>query len=179
MNAREKKIFFSKKIMKYFPVKKIFIVHCSLFILFSSCSKEKIIFEKNYDIAQHQWLYKDSLSFSFDVKDTTAAYDIELTIKHDNNYPFQNLYTTISTVFPNNARVLQTLNLDLADNTGKWDGSKDAMNRVSTIFKTKIKSDAFFSVLGKHTITLSQFTRQDTLSGVESVGLALIQKQIR
>ena len=170
MNARE------KKIMKYFPVKKFFIVHCSLLILFSSCSKEKIIFEKNYDIAQHQWLYKDSLSFSFDVKDTTAAYDIELTIKHDNSYPFQNLYITISTVFPNDARVLQTLNLDLADNTGKWDGK---ISGSKTIFKTNIKSDAFFSALGKYTITLSQFTRQDTLSGVESVGLALIQKQIR
>ncbi len=173
--------FFKKRIIIFqnenennFSKKIFFIFHFSFFIFFISCSKEKIFFEKNYAIPQHQWLYKDSLSFSFDVPDTFAVYDVQITVKHDNSYPFQNLYTNISTTFPNQMRVPQILNLDLFDNTGNRLG-KTSGNE--TVYKTNIKENAFFNAIGKHTITLEQFTRQDTLPGIESIGITLIQKE--
>ena len=139
-----------------------------------SCAKEKTIFEKKYDISQHQWLYKDTLNFNFDITDTLALYDIQLTVRHDNTYPFQNLYTHISTQFPNAMRLQQTLNLDLADNTGKQIGE---ISGAHTTFKTDIQENAFFNALGKHTITLEQFTRRDTLDGIEQIGLSLVRKE--
>jgi gliding motility-associated lipoprotein GldH len=196
--AKNKFIFQKEKIKKYFLKKKLknifeniflnvnsvfssFVVHRSssivpascLILLFLACAKEKTVFEKNYDITQHQWLYKDTLNFNFDITDTSALYDIQLMVRHDNTYPFQNLYTHISTQFPNAMRLQQTLNLDLADNTGKWDG---VISGNKATYKTNIQENAFFNTLGPHTITLEQFTRRDTLEGIEQIGLALVRR---
>ncbi len=157
-----------------FRSKIFFVLKFTFFLFFFSCSKNKTVFEKNYDIAQHRWLYKDTLNFNFNITDTSALYDIQLTVRHDNTYPFQNLYTHISTQFPNAMRLQQTLNLDLADNTGKWEGNVSGSHAT---FKTNIQENAFFNALGKHTITLEQFTRRDTLVGIDQIGLMLVRKE--
>ena len=140
-------------------------------LLLTACGKEKTVFEKEYPIPNSAWTYADTLNFAFDIADTMALYDIVIHIKHRADYGFQNLYTRISTQFPSGDRRNQTLNFDLADNTGKWIGQKSGDNRD---FEVKIQENAFFNQTGQHVITLEQMMRVSSLSGIERVGLQVI-----
>ncbi len=142
--------------------------------LLSACGKEKIVFEKEYPIQNSAWTYADSLSFAFNIADTSALYDIVVHIKHRSDYGFQNLYTRIHTTFPTGKRRSQTLNFDLADNMGQWQGKKDGDYRD---FEVKIQENAFFNQTGQHTITLEQLMRTESLVGFKNIGLEVIQKE--
>ena len=150
------------------------IVISSLF--FAACGKEKVVFEKNYDLKNEQWTYADTLNFDFDIADTMAIYDLVLNVKHGSNYPMQNIYTNIYTQFPSGERIKQLLNVNLADNTGKWEGN---CSGNTCNFEVKIQENAFFNALGKHIITIEQFMRVEALVGVKSVSLKVVDKGVK
>jgi gliding motility-associated lipoprotein GldH len=137
----------------------------------TSCGKEKVIFEKDYTIKNDAWTYADTLSFAFDITDTMALYDIVLTVEHTPQYSMQNIYTNIYTKFPKGERIKQTLSIDLADNTGTWQGK---CSGSSCDFNIKIQENAFFNILGAHVITLEQFMRVESLAGIKNIGLKIV-----
>jgi gliding motility-associated lipoprotein GldH len=142
----------------------------------TSCGKEKIIFEKDYDIKNDAWTYADTLNFAFDITDTMALYDIVLTIEHTPQYSMQNVYTNIYTKFPKGERIKQLLSIDLADNTGTWQGK---CGSSSCDFNIKIQENAFFNILGSHVITLEQFMRVESLVGIKNIGLKIVDKGMK
>ena len=158
-------------------IKKLF--YCLTLLAFSillSCSKEKVLFEKQYDLKNEQWTYSDTLNFAFTITDTMAIYDIVLTVKHTPQYALQNIYTHIYTQFPKGERVKQLLNIDLADNTGKWEGK---CNSSECDFEIPIQPNAFFNQAGQHIITLEQYMRTDTLAGLKNISLKIMDKGIK
>ena len=142
----------------------------------TSCGKEKVIFEKEYDIKNEAWLYPDTLNFAFDITDTTAIYDIVLTIEHTPQYSMQNVYTNIYTKFPKGERIKQLLNIDLADNTGTWLGK---CNSASCGYSINIQENAFFNSVGQHVITLEQFMRVEALAGIKNISLKIVDKGLK
>ncbi len=157
-------------------VKYLFISFLFLSPLLISCGKEKVIFEKKYNLEKGQWIYSDTLNFQFEIKDTMEIYDIVLSVKHTPQYPLQNLYTNIYTKFPSGERIKQLLNIDLADNSGKWNGE---CSGSECNFEIPIQPSAFFNGIGTHTITLEQFTRNEPLLGINSIELKLVDKGIK
>lgn len=137
----------------------------------TSCGKEKVIFEKDYTLKNDAWTYADTLNFAFDITDTMAIYDIVLTVEHTPQYAMQNIYTNIYTKFPKGERIKQTLSIDLADNTGTWQGK---CSGSSCDFNIKIQENAFFNILGPHVITLEQFMRVESLAGIKNIGLKIV-----
>jgi gliding motility-associated lipoprotein GldH len=145
---------------------------CSLL----ACGKEHTLFEKKYDLKSEQWTYSDSLNFAFNITDTMAIYDIVLSVKHTPQYAFQNMYTNIYTQFPTGERVKQLLNIDLADNTGKWEGK---CSGSECVFEIPIQPNAFFNQTGQHVITLEQYMRSEALSGIKNIALRIVDKGIK
>ncbi len=144
--------------------------------LLSACKKERILFEKDYTCPNATWQHSDTLNFEFDIADTMALYDIVLTIKHRTDYKYQNIYTQIFTKFPSGERPNQQVNVDLADNTGKWNGTGSGKTRT---YDVDIQQNAFFNKAGKYVITLEQFMRTEALAGIENVALRLVDKQAK
>jgi gliding motility-associated lipoprotein GldH len=144
--------------------------------LSTACKKENILFEKEYPCQNATWQHADTLDFAFDIADTMALYDIVLTIKHRTDYANQNIYTQIFTKFPTGERTKQLLNVDLADNMGKWNGTGSGKSRT---YDVDIQQNAFFNQAGKHVITLEQFMRTEALAGIESMALRLVDKQAK
>ncbi len=144
--------------------------------LSTACKKEKILFEQEYPCQNATWQHRDTLDFAFDIADTMALYDIVLTIKHRTDYSFQNIYTQIFTKFPTGERSKQLINVDLADNMGKWNGAGSGKERT---YDVDIQQNAFFNQAGKHVITLEQFMRTEDLVGIESIALRLVDKQAK
>lgn len=149
----------------------LFVFFAALFLM--SCGKEKVIFEKKYDLKESTWAYRDTLDFAFQIADTNQIYDIVLAIKHTPQYSYQNIYTNIYTMFPSGERVKQLLNINLADNTGKWLGE---CGRSSCLFVLPIQENAFFNAQGQHIITLEQYLRTDQLKGIENISLKIVEK---
>lgn len=147
----------------------ISILFLSVIIFCSSCG-EKYIYDKKYDITNQSWKYKDTLNFDFEIKDSMKIYNLYLEIAHTENYPFQNLYMMTYTKFPNGMRPSQLLNVELAEKTGKWQGEKSS---DSWIQKVDLQKGAFFNQVGKYTLTLTQFMRQDSLPALKSIRFAI------
>src|SRR5688572_3078620 len=62
------------------------------FIFLASCDPERV-FEQNHDIENSDWKKEDTLSFTFDIPDSTLSYDLYYTVRYTNTYPKYNLFT--------------------------------------------------------------------------------------
>lgn len=138
-------------------------------VLFFSCGKS-YLYEENVIFQNEEWTYQDSISFQFDIADTSKLYNILLALEHSPEFSTQNLYTRIATEFPDGNRPSQVVSLELADQTGFWYGE---CNRTSCLFEAPIQSNAYFNQIGTYTITLAQHMRRDSVPGIQALSLKL------
>jgi len=136
----------------------------------SACGPDYVIKESR-DIADTGWAYKDTLDFAFEIADTTQLYDLEIVVEHAADFPYQNMYTLISTRFPSGQRLQKQLSLELADKAGVWAGDCGSKRCTTTI---PIQQGAYFNEAGPYLITLEQFMRVTPLPGVKSIGLQVV-----
>jgi gliding motility-associated lipoprotein GldH len=146
----------------------------SLFLLllsFSifSCGKN-YQYQKKYELEGEKWTYADSLEFAFDIQDTTNIYNLYLEIEHSTSYAFQNLYTSIHTIFPSGERLDEKLSLEMANKAGGWYGE---CGRDYCTLTIPIQKNAYFNQEGRYTILLEQYMRQDTIPGIRRIAFML------
>ncbi|HHS95229.1 MAG TPA: gliding motility lipoprotein GldH [Phaeodactylibacter sp.] len=142
---------------------------CAIVCLTLAC-KEDLYFQSKKEIPAALWAYQDSLDFTFEILDTSAIYNLYLDIEHSTEYPFQNVYLQVYTLFPSGKRDRQRLNIDFADKTGRWYGKCNSEECRLRVF---MQESVYFAEQGAYTITLKQFTREDTLSGIMGMRIAL------
>lgn len=135
-----------------------------------SCDSRDIVFEKSIELKNSQWTYADSLLYTFPVKDTSKIYNILLDISHAKSYAFQNIYLKIHTRFPSGKRIQNQINIDLAEPSGKWNSD---CGRNTCELEIPIQQGAYFNEPGDYTITIEQYLRKDTLTGIEAVRVSL------
>ncbi len=152
--------------MKYFS---LFLSIVFLFLL-ASCDTEKYIYKKEIKVNDLSWEYADSLQYQFDIIDTSKLYSILLDIHHGAEYDYQNIYLNISTIFPSGKYLKQQLSSDLADKKGRWYGK---CNSTSCTAPINLQETAKFNEVGKHHITIAQFTRDSSLKEVKDITLKL------
>ena len=142
----------------------------SLFFLCCTACQESFFYEETIQLSEENWNYQDSLQFTVNIQDTTQRYDLYLDIVHTTDYPFQNLYTKVTTKYPSKKRIGRQVNIDFADPTGKWYGNCSSQ---SCNLRVVLQQNAFFNELGAHTITFEQFTRTEKLKGISVVSFKL------
>jgi gliding motility-associated lipoprotein GldH len=141
--------------MKYSQIMLFFVFA----LVFASCG-ENWIYDKKMSISNARWTYQDSLNFDFEIADTFKIYNLYVEVEHDETYPFQNIYLMTHTKFPSGERPAQRINVDLANSAGSWLGKKSGKNFTHRI---DLQENAYFNKMGKYTLTLAQFMRQDSL----------------
>ena len=146
-----------------------------LFVLISisfSCSKEKVILEKEVDVKESiGWMFSDSLSVDFSISDTNRLYAMRLQLNHTPDFNFENVYTRIHTLFPDGKLSAQTLSLALTNETGAWVGQ---CNKTVCKVEIALQEQIIFPAKGNYKITVAQFMRTDTLSGIGNIRFLLI-----
>jgi len=146
-----------------------------LFVLISisfSCSKEKVILEKEIDVKESiGWMFSDSLSVDFSISDTNRLYAMRLQLNHTPDFNFENVYTRIHTLFPDGKLSAQILSLALTNETGAW-----AVQCNKTVCKVEIalQEQIIFPAKGNYKITIAQYMRTDTLTGIGNIRFLLI-----
>ncbi|MGH2642846.1 MAG: gliding motility lipoprotein GldH [Chitinophagaceae bacterium] len=127
-------------------------------------------FDRHVPIPGYTWNYAFHPSFEVNITDTAARYNIYVTIRHTNDYPFSNLWLLISSNYAGEKPKSQRVELPLADREGRWLGSG-----IDNIFdqRISIQQNARFNNRGIYHFSFEQNMRLDDLPHIMSVGLRI------
>lgn len=146
-----------------------------LLLLLTACGPS-YSYRETKEIPSAGWAYADSLRYTFTVEDSLQLYDLHLLLDHSPDFPYQNFYVRIATVFPEGERTSEQLSLQLAETTGYWLGE---CGGSSCTLDIPLQQGAYFSQPGSYEVVIGQYSRRDTLPGVYSVTLALEERDER
>ena len=137
-----------------------------LLAAFASCQTIDV-YEKTVAFPKHSWSSNEKPSFTFDITDTTALYNIFFVLRHEDAYSYNNIWVNLSMIGPHDT-VNVRREFILGNNKQGWLGSG-----MDDIFEHRIpfndKPTALHS--GKYTFTLEQDMREDPLDHIMNVGV--------
>lgn len=101
-----------------------------------SCNQDKV-YEKYEKMNDNKWLKSQSLTFEVPIKDTSMVYDISLTIRHAEYYPYANILITINQITPSAEERYKSFDLRLRNADGSFigDGSGDIWDTKIILYK--------------------------------------------
>lgn len=116
-----------------------------------------------------QWIYNDTISYDINIPDTTICGELTIGIRHNNNYPYRNIWIEL-THCDSNAIIhsIDTVNIELCDVYGKWHG-----NGVGSSYQISYILPKSITISSKDKLQLRHIMRIDTLHGIEQLGFIL------
>lgn len=150
------------------------ILHLSILFIFllTSCGPN-VIYEQSHLIGD-SWSYENTIDFNFEIDTPEKEYDLLLTVVHDADFGYQNIYTKIKTTYPTEEEFVTPLSIELANKMGSWLSKCDS--EVCTLHLL-LRDDIKFKDLGEYKISFIQDTREADLQGIQSIGLSLIETE--
>src|SRR5690606_22923313 len=128
---------------------KIWII-ASLILSLIGCGKADF-YQKNVAFDNGNWNAEEPGVFTIDISDTVSRYNMYFLIRHDEQYPFNNIWIRYKYKGPNDSVYRSSDRLDLL------------MNNDNPIFKE----------IGRYEIQIEHLMRQETLEGVMQAGLQI------
>ncbi len=148
--------------------KEIFILSLCLF-LFWGCNKNDVFFEYK-SIPDFIWNRDSSMNINYQINDTIKRYNSYIHIRHNSEYPFQNLYLLIEKKIDSTIISRDTLEIVIADKYGKWLGDGvGAIREISVPYQHNI----MFDKSDNYELNVTHLMKIDNLEGVEKIGLRI------
>lgn len=143
-------------------------------LLLGSCGIDSV-YEANKDMSKRVWMIDSIVSFPIHIKDASTPYQLNLSVRNTAEYPFYNLYV-VYYLRDSTGQVISTdlKNLHLFDaKTGK-----PLASGLAGIYSHKFSLvDRIDFDSGSYSLEIEQNMRLDTLPGIVSVGLEVMQTQ--
>ena len=158
-------------------LKKNLLVAAGCFFLMLSCARIDL-FERVASIPGQSWASNFKPSFSFDIKDTTAPYQLFLILRHNNKYNYNNIWVNLYRKRPDGQVSRVPYELLLATNEKGWlaEGMDDIYeHRIPLI--PPANDSFYFNKPGTYTFTIEQIMRDEPLPHVMNVGLHIERKK--
>ncbi len=127
--------------------------------------------KREYDsivtIADSSWKSTNTVSFNFDVKDTINKKDLFLTIRNNQKYSYSNLFLITTLNFPNGKKIVDTLEYEMADSSGRFLGKGFTGIKENKLF---YKENVVFPMSGEYAVLINQAMRKNgAINGIESL----------
>lgn len=147
----------------------LFALFISCGFILSSCDKNRV-FEKNTDIDNYQWGYLDTISFEFEIQNSSVGYNVFSNVRHTFYYNWSNIWLNWELISPDSSFVKDVTNIPLAKPSGDWFGScsGDICNYQYPIIENFIFPDT-----GKYQFNVVQEMRENPLPNIMSIGLRI------
>lgn len=152
------------------------LVFLTVLIFLVSCS-DNIEFTKYQSLPSASWEAHKNVSFEFDVIDTVSAKDLFINIRNNKDYPFSNLYLITELNFPSGDKVIDTLQYEMSDKTGRFLGKGFTDIKENKLF---YKEKKVFPKSGKYLLNIRHAMRKNGevnsipfLNGVQDVGFSV------
>ncbi len=129
-----------------------------------------VVFEKNVTLPENRWEQKNAIVLNAEITDTIQTNNIYINVRNAGGYQFSNLFIFFTTQTPSGKAERDTVEITLADETGKWQG-----NGMGDIWDNRIpfKHNFHFPEKGTYTFTLEQAMRVDPLPQIMDVGIRI------
>jgi len=152
-----------------------FLLGFLLFFLFS-CD-DQIEFIKYETINNTSWETSNKVSFDFNVQDTMTPKNLFIYVRNTSDYPFSNLYVITTLLLPNETRIIDTLQYEMADTSGKFLGKGFINAKENKLF---YKENKVFQNKGNYKFQIRQAMRKNgevspltTLKGIQDIGFSI------
>ena len=99
------------------------IIPISLIILCLASCDSKRIYDSYVSLSNQSWEKENAISFSFTVKDTIEQRNLFINIRNNNRFAFSNLFLITELNFPNGKKIVDTLEYEMTDVSGRFLGS--------------------------------------------------------
>lgn len=155
-------------------MRNLWIVFIGSMFLFS-CNSEVVVSDS--EGISEAWNKNEAVVFTIPELDSLQTYDVFLTVRNNNEYPFSNLFLVVSMEFPHGKVLKDTLEYKMANPDGSWIGEG-----IGSIKESKLmyKNDISFSEDGTYKISIMQAVRNNgdvegvtQLKGVTDVGYSI------
>jgi len=130
----------------------------------NSCGP-KTIFEQK-EIVPNPWKYGDKISFTYEIQDTSKAYDLVLEMSHKSIFSFENIYLDVTTIFPEGEVITNPVSFQLSSSQSEWIGDCSGENCDISI---EMSSKAYYKKAGKYQLIFEQYSRKESLEGINSL----------
>lgn len=145
------------------------------FLLFSCNSN--VVFDQYIAIENQQWHSDKGIDFIVNNLDTISANNVFINIRNNKNYEFSSLFLIAKLELPNGYKVIDTLEYEMTDASGKWLGSGYTDLKEN---KLLYKENVVFSEIGTYKFNIQHATRsisdiqgKNPLEGITDVGLSI------
>ena len=146
-------------------------------LLFQACTPIDL-YERVATIPGQGWQSSYKPSFTFDIQDTTATYQLFLILRHNNKYSYNNIWLNVYRKKPDGQVSKVPYELKLATNERGW-----LAEGMDDIYEHRIPlappaNDSFyFNKKGPYTFTIELIMRDYPLQTVMFVGLRTERKK--
>ena len=153
-----------------------FFVFLLILVMIISCN-DISEFNQYKEVTNSTWKAGENFDFNFEVTDTLLSKNVFINIRNNATYEFSNLYIITALKFPDNSLVIDTLQYEMTDATGKFLG-----NGFSGIKDNKLfyKERKVFPIAGYYTLSIRQAMRKngevdalEDLNGIQDIGFSI------
>lgn len=139
-----------------------------------SCDSSRY-YDHSMKVPADGWHSDSTVVMEVEVKDTLQLFDFYINLRNNSDYRYRNFYLFLNTLFPNGEMARDTIELMLADKSGKWKGKGFGRYKDHQI---QIRSDLRFPVSGKYLFEIEQAMRDTSITGIENVGIRIEKTQL-
>ncbi len=155
-------------------MRKLFIIIGTIFVV--SCNSNEV-YNTYKPIENNQWHSNNKIEFIVNNIDTISLKNVFINIRNNKNYEFSSLYLITNIEFPDGIKVVDTLEYEMTDASGKWLGSGFSDIKENKLF---YKENVVFNKKGNYNFTIQHATRGindvkgvKPLQGITDVGLSI------
>ncbi len=141
-----------------------------LTVLVTVACNGDVVYERNERIPGNEWSRYHIPVFEVEITDTLNAHNLLINLRNTGEYPRSNLFLFISATSPRGAFTRDTLELVLAEPSGRWKG-----RGFGSVWQNRFfyRQNVRFPERGIYTFEVEQAMRIDDLPGILDVGLRI------
>lgn len=137
------------------------IVILLLSVILFSCG-EQPYYEKVVAFEDREWKLDVKPRYSFEVKDTTKAYDFTLSLRTSSDYQYSNVWVFMKTITPDGTVAREPFEIVIANEDGSWVGEKSGSVVTTPLYFRSRK----LPKAGKYTFIIEQGITQSKVDEV-------------
>ena len=135
-------------------------------LILVSCDASRV-FDQYVSMDNNQWNIQDKVIFKFSVKDTLSQHNLFINLRNTSAYKFRNLFLITEMNFPDGQRIIDTLEYDMADKSGKFLGKGITEIKENKLF---YKEGITFPNTGDYSIHIAHAMRKNnTINGIQNL----------
>ena len=139
-----------------------------LLLLLTTCAQDEI-FSEFHSFPRAEWDKLQAVRFETPVHDISVPYHVNIELRHNNQYPFRNIWLFVEYQTPSGSIRVDTLDTYLADTYGKWYGKGISLYACSFRYQEYVQ----YPDTGTYVYTIRHGMRTDVLTGVSDIGLCI------